>query len=260
MLEILETRPAIGWFEVHSENYFADGGHSLQSLDCIRADYPLSLHGVGLSLGSCDPLNLDHLHRLKTLIVRCDPGLVSEHLSWSSVGGRYANDLLPLPYTEEALQHLCWRIDQTQEFLSRSILLENPSTYLRYADSIIPEWEFLGEVARRTGCGILLDVNNVHVSASNHGDDAVAYLRHLDPRQIGEIHLAGFETGSDLLIDTHNRPVGTEVWALYQLALDRFGRCPTLIEWDADIPALAVLLGEATQAQTMLEATHAVAA
>lgn len=260
VMEIIETRPAIGWLEVHSENYFADGGTALRLLERIRADYPLSLHGVGLSLGSCDPLDLRHLNRLKTLIARCEPGLISEHLSWSSIGGRHANDLLPLPYSEEALHHLCERIDQTHEFLARHILLENPSTYLQYTDSVMPEWEFISEVARRTGCGILLDINNVYISAVNHGDDPADYLHNLDPLRIGEIHLAGFEDNPGLLIDTHSRPVHAAVWALYRLALDRFGRRPTLIEWDADIPALAVLLREAEKAQTMLETRHAVAA
>jgi hypothetical protein len=260
VMEFLETRPGIAWCELHSENHFAEGGPSLRLLERIRADYPLSLHGVGLSLGSCDPLDLRHLGRLKSLIARSDPALVSEHLSWSSFAGQFANDLLPLPYTEEVLHHLCRRVDQTQEFLARQILLENPSSYLRYTGSVIPEWEFISEIARRTGCGILLDINNVYVSAVNHGDDPALYIQRIDPHRIGEIHLAGFEDNAQLLIDTHSRPVRAEVWELYRMALDRFGARPTLIEWDNDLPALEVLLAEAGKAQSMLEACRAVAA
>lgn len=258
--EFLATRPDIAWCEVHSENYFADGGPSLRVLERVRADYALSLHGVGLSPGSCDPLDEDHLRRLKQLVIRSEPVLVSEHLSWSSFAGRFANDLLPLPYTEEALVHLCRRVDQIQDYLARRILLENPSTYLQFVDSVIPEWEFISELAHRTGCGILLDINNVYVSAINHGDDPAAYLRGIDPASISEIHLAGCEEGAGLLVDTHSRPVRTEVWELYRLALNRFGARPTLIEWDSDLPALDVLLDEAGKAAAMLEASDAVAA
>lgn len=258
--EFLATRPDIAWCEVHSENYFADGGPSLRAMERVRADYALSLHGVGLSPGSCDPLDEDHLRRLKQLVIRSEPVLVSEHLSWSSFAGRFANDLLPLPYSEEALLHLCRRVDQIQDHLACRILLENPSTYLQFIDSVIPEWEFISELARRTGCGILLDINNVYVSAINHGDDPVDYLRGIDPASIGEIHLAGCEEGDGLLVDTHSRPVRAEVWELYRLALNRFGARPTLIEWDSDLPALDVLLNEAGKAAVMLEAYDAVAA
>jgi uncharacterized protein (UPF0276 family) len=258
--EFLETRPQVAWCEVHSENYFADGGPSLRALELVRADYPLSLHGVGLSLGSCDPLDARHLRRLKSLIERSSPALVSDHLSWSSIAGRFANDLLPLPYTEEALIHLCRRIDEIQGYLARRILIENPSTYLQYADSVLPEWEFISELARRTGCGILLDVNNVYISAVNHGDNPAAYLRNIDPQRIEEIHLAGFEDNAELLIDTHSRPVHDEVWELYRMALQRFGARPTLIEWDINLPPLDVLLAEAGKAQAILEAEDAVAA
>jgi hypothetical protein len=190
--------------------------------------------------------------------------LVSEHLSWSSVGGRYLNDLLPLPYTEEALDHVVSRIEQVQEFLGRQILIENPSTYLQFVESIIPEWEFLAEVARRSGCGILLDVNNIHVSARNHGFDASTYLHATPVGYVQEIHLAGFTVNrfedGEILIDTHSRPVAQAVWDLYREAVERFGGIPTLIEWDADIPPLAVLLDEARKADAILEARHALAA
>ena len=195
---------------------------------------------------------------------RLEPGFVSDHLSWGSVHGRYFNDLLPLPYTEEALRHFCWRVIDAQEFLGRRILIENPSTYLQFAESTIPEPEFLREVARITGCGILLDVNNVHVSAFNHGFDAARYLDAIPPRCVGELHLAGHTRVGDghdaLLIDTHSAPVPDPVWSLYERALQRFGPVPTLIEWDAELPPLASLVAEAGRAQAMMEPPHARAA
>jgi uncharacterized protein (UPF0276 family) len=263
--EVLETMPNVGWLEVHSENYFGEGGSPHAYLTALRDRYPVSLHGVGLSLGSTDPLSHAHLHKLKGLIQRYEPCLVSEHLSWGSIGGRYFNDLLPLPYTEESLGHIAERISATQEFLDRRILLENPSTYLAFACSAIPEAEFLAELARRTGCGILLDVNNLHVSARNHGLDPHAYLAAVPAAAVAEIHLAGFSInrfdGGEILIDTHSRPVFPAVWALYQAALARLGPVPTLIEWDTDLPPLPILLGEAGKAQRLLdEARHALAA
>ncbi len=255
--ELLEWRPPIGWLEVHSENYFGRGGAPLYFLEQLRAHYPLSLHGVGLSLGSTDPLNMEHLNSLKTLISRFEPGLVSEHLSWSSVGGRYMNDLLPLPYTVEALSHVSQRVARVQDYLGRQILIENVSSYLQYEESRIPEWEFLAEVAERTDCGILLDVNNVFVSATNHGFDARSYLRAIPAEVIGEIHLAGFSVNrfdqGELLIDTHSRPVAAEVWALYREAIALYGPIATLIEWDTDVPPLSVLLNEARKADQILE-------
>jgi uncharacterized protein (UPF0276 family) len=228
----------------------------LYYLERLRAHYPLSLHGVGLSLGSTDPLNMEHLNRLRSLISRFEPGLVSEHLSWSSVGGRYLNDLLPLPYTVEALSHVSTRIARVQEYLGRQILVENVSSYLQYEESRIPEWDFLAEVAERTGCGILLDVNNVYVSATNHGFDARSYLRAMPAKFIGEIHLAGFSINTfedgEILIDTHSRPVTREVWALYSEAVGLYGPVPTLIEWDTDVPALSVLLEEARRADRVM--------
>ena len=261
---VLETRPPVGWLEVHSENYFGAGGKPLDYLERIRAHYPLSLHGVGLSIGSTDPLDHRHLAKLKHLIRRFEPALVSEHLSWGSAGGRYLNDLLPLPYTKEALYHMVARVARVQDRLARPILLENPSSYLQYVESAIPEWEFLAELANRTGCGVLLDVNNVYVSARNHGFDPSAYLRAIPRPVVREIHLAGFTVNrfddGELLVNTHNRPVWPAVWTLYRQAVQRFGPIPTLIEWDTDLPELAVLVDEARRADAILEERHAQAA
>jgi hypothetical protein len=261
---IIESRPPVGWLEAHSENYFGDGGPPLDYLERIRAHYPLSLHGVGLSLGSTDPLDRAHLGRLKRLIERFQPGLVSEHLSWSSVGGVHSNDLLPLPYTEEALTHFVRRVDQTQSFLKRRILIENPSGYLRYRHSTIPEWEFLAEVARRSGCGILLDVNNVHVSASNLGFEALHYLHAIPAGLVGEIHLAGYAVKrypeGRVLIDDHGSRVRRAVWELFRAALRRCGPVPALVEWDSALPELSVLVAEAQQAQRIMDQCDADAA
>jgi len=253
-------RPPVAWVEVHSENYYVDGGPALAALDRIRRDYPLSLHGVGMSLGSTDPLDRAHLAKLSRLIARTEPALVSEHLCWSGVGGRHFNDLLPLPYTEEALAHVCARVAQVQDALGRELAVENVSSYLAFADATIPEWEFVAAIARRTGCRLLVDVNNIYVNACNHGFDADAYLAAMPPDAIAEIHLAGFEVRGEILIDTHGAPVAPAVWALYRSAIERFGPRPTLIEWDTDIPPLATLLREAATAQSMLEARDAVAA
>jgi len=253
-------RPPVAWFEVHSENFYVDGGPALAALDRIRRDYPLSLHGVGMSLGSTDPLDRIHLAKLKRLVARTEPALVSEHLCWSGVDGRHLNDLLPLPYTEEALAHVCSRVAEVQDVLGRELLIENVSSYLAYADATIPEWEFVAAVVQRTGCKLLLDVNNIYVNANNHGFDADAYLAAMPADAIAEIHLAGFEARGALLIDTHGAPVAPAVWALYGRALDRFGARPTLVEWDIDIPPLATLLREAATAQSMLAARDAIAA
>jgi uncharacterized protein len=264
--EVLDTRPGVGWLEVHSENYFGRGGQPLHLLERARELYPLSLHGVGLSLGSADGLQHLHLVQLKALVDRLQPGLVSDHLCWGAIGGRHLNDLLPLPYTEEALQVVCANVAQAQEFLRREILVENVSSYLQFSDSRIPEWEFVAEVARRTGCGLLLDVNNIHVSAANHGFDALRYLDAIPRSSVKEIHLAGFDSNGICLIDTHGNPVSGEVWNLYGEALTRLGPVPTLIEWDTDLPALAILLDEAAKAQDILnqwsglEERHALAA
>lgn len=257
---VLETLPDVGWLEIHPENYFAPGGRPLYFLEKIRPNYPLSMHGVGLSIGSTDPLNTAHLDKLKRLIDRFQPSLVSEHLSWGSVAGRYHNDLLPLPYTEEALEHMVARVSQVQDYLARQILIENVSSYLQYEASTIPEWEFIAELSRRSGCGILLDINNIHVNARNHGFDAERFLYAVPRESVREIHLAGFtidrfEDG-EILIDTHSRPVWEAVWQLYRQAVRRLGHIPTLIEWDADLPPLAILLREAWQADAIMEDSH----
>src|SRR6202051_3891237 len=244
-LEVLSESPAVGWFEAHTENYFADGGAHVEVLARIRAHYPLSLDGVGPSLGSADPLDILHLERVRRAVNRFEPALVSEHLSWSSIGGRFANDLLPLPYTDEALRHVSSRIAQAQDYLGRRILIENVSSYLQFECSRMPEWEFLAGVAAESGCGILLDLNNIYVAARNGGYDPYRYVDAMDPRAVEEIHLAGHSKmsidGEELLIDTHGTPVCDAVWDLYRAALRRFGAVPTLIEWDNDMPELEVL-------------------
>jgi hypothetical protein len=258
--ELLDARPALGMLEVHSENYFGEGGQPHWFLERLRAHYPLSLHGVGLGLGSVDPLSATHLGKLARLIERYQPCLVSEHLCWSAAGGRHLNDLLPLPYTQEALAHVCARVSEVQDRLGRELLVENISSYLRFRHSTIPEWEFFAEVARRTGCGLLLDVNNVYVSAVNHGFDPREYLRAIPADAVREVHLAGFERAPQMLIDTHGYPVSEPVWALYRETIARIGPRPTLIEWDTDLPPLAALLAEAHRADDAIRDTCAVAA
>lgn len=257
---VLAERPTIPWFEVHSENYFGAGGAAHRALERIRADYPVSLHGVGLSLGSADRLEAAHLRRLRELIDRYEPGLVSEHLSWGAVDGAHFNDLLPLPHTRQALNLVVSRIAQIEEALARPILIENISSYLRFRDAQMPESVFVAEVARRSGCGLLLDVNNVYVNSVNHGFDAEGYLDAIPAQSVREIHLAGFtrKTGlpAPLLIDSHDHPVAAEVWTLYENALRRFGPQPTLIEWDARIPALETLIAEADRAAEYLHAVQ----
>jgi len=255
--EMLATRPAIGWLEIHAENYMG-GGPAPRALDRLRADYPISVHGVGLSLGSADGLEPDHLERLAGLVERLEPALVSEHLSWSIVGGTYLNHLLPLPYTDEALAIVSAHVARVQDRLRRRILVENPSGYLRLCHSTIPEAEFLAALVARTGCGLLCDVNNIHVTCVNLGGDPHEYLAALPAEAIGEIHLAGHAVndadGQTILIDDHGSPVAEPVWRLYEHALACFGARPTLVEWDTDVPPLASLLGEAAQAARRLDA------
>ena len=257
---VLAQKPDVPFFEVHSENYYLDGGPALAALGRIRADYPLSLHGVGMSLGSADPLDGAHVEKFKTLIARVEPALVSEHLCWSGVGGRHLNDLLPLPYTEEALAQACARVSELQDCIGREVAIENVSSYLTFAESTIPEWEFVAALAQRTGCKLLLDVNNVYVNATNHGFDTDRYIATLPPQAVAEIHLAGFEEADGCLIDTHGAPVAPDVWALYERTIARLGPRPTLIEWDTDIPSFDVLQREAATAQRILEARDVVAA
>jgi len=255
--EVLAAKPAIPWFEVHSENYFAEGGAALAALERVRADYPVALHGVGLSLGSADPLDRGHLAKLGRLAARVEPAAVSEHLCWSGIGGRHFNDLLPLPYTAEALARVCARVSVVQDVLGRELLVENVSAYYAFPEDEIPEYEFVAAVAARTGCRLLVDVNNIHVNARNHGIDPLAYLAAIPPAAVAEIHLAGHDASGPIVIDTHGAPVAPEVWALYRAAIERFGPVPTLIEWDTDIPAFAVLAREAATAQQVLAARHA---
>jgi uncharacterized protein (UPF0276 family) len=262
--EVIARQPSVGWFEAHSENYFARGGSLRRVLEDVRRDYPLSLHGVGLSMGSTDPLDTAHLAEIVRLTRELDPMLVSEHLSWGSVGGRFTNDLLPLPYTEEALLHMIDRVAQVQDALGRQMLIENISSYLQFEHSQIDEWDFVAALSQRSGCGILLDVNNVYVNAKNHGFDPLLYLNRIPRDSVREIHLAGHSIhaidGREVRIDTHDTHVCDDVWALYAAAVERFGHVPTLIEWDADIPILDVLVAEAHKADALMQRHHAHAA
>jgi len=258
--DFLESRPAIGWVEVHSENYFGEGGYDRHVLERVRADYPLSLHGVGLGLGSAEAFDERHLAKLGRLADATEPALVSEHLCWGAVLGQHFNDLLPLAYTPEALTLVAERVLRVQELLGRRILVENISTYLEFGASEMGEGEFIAELVRRTGCGVLLDVNNLFVNEVNHGADALATMRAIPVACVEEIHLAGHLVTEHCLVDHHGDRVADEVWRLYDAALERFGPVPSLIEWDTDIPELDVLLGEAAKARTRMNARHARAA
>lgn len=256
--DILAAPPPIGFFEVHAENYMGAGGPPHAQLAALRERYALSLHGVGLSIGSMEPLDRDHLGRLEALCDRYAPESFSEHLAWSSHGGVYFNDLLPLPYTEETLRRVAEHVDQVQSALGREMLLENPSTYIRFAESAIPEAEFLAEVAARTGCGLLLDVNNVFVSAQNHQTSPLSYIDAFPLLRVKELHLGGHDESTDdlgapLLIDAHGSPVADPVWTLFERVIARTGPLPTLIEWDNDVPDWPVLLAEARAAQALLD-------
>ncbi len=255
--DILDQMPDIGWFEIHAENYMGDGGLPHLMLTQIRERYPLSLHGVGLSIGAAQDLDLHHLKRLKAVKDRYESGLFSEHLAWSTHQDAYFPDLLPVPYHEETLQRVAEHIDQVQEFMGCQMLLENPSTYLAFETSTMTETEFLTRLTKQTGCGLLLDVNNVFVSATNQGYDAISYIDDFPLEAVGEIHLAGHasdedETGVEVLIDAHDRPVADPVWALYDLVISRTGPLPTLIEWDTDVPEWDELFAEASIANQML--------
>lgn len=261
---IRATSPDLGFFEVHAENFMGAGGAPHAMLTALRRDYALSIHGVGLSIGGAS-LDKDHLARVKALCDRYQPDSFSEHLAWSSHGNEYLNDLLPLPYTHETLARICDHVDQIQDVLGRRLLLENPATYVTFTDSTIPETEFLTMIARRTGCGLLLDVNNVFVSCVNHRADPLDWLDSFPLELVGEIHLGGHDEedlpSGPLLIDAHGREVAEPVWALYGHVLDRVGPLPTLVEWDNDVPEWPVLKAEADRATSMLtdRRLHAVA-
>ncbi|MDB6061629.1 MAG: uncharacterized protein JWM78_1732 [Verrucomicrobiaceae bacterium] len=248
---ILEEKPALDWFEILTENYLVDGGKPLHYLDRVRELYPVVMHGVALSIGSSDALNFDYLQRVKTLAQRIEPEWISDHLCWTGVDQLNMHDLLPLPYTEEALAHIVERVKRVQDFLGRQLLLENVSSYITYSASAMPEWEFVREVAEQADCLLLLDVNNVYVSAFNHEFDPLEYLRNIPVQRVRQIHLAGHLNRGDYLIDTHDHPVVAPVWELYAEALRLFGPVATMIERDDNIPPLAELLVELQQARAI---------
>jgi uncharacterized protein (UPF0276 family) len=244
------------WFEAISENYMATGGRPLHVLEQVRRDHPIALHGVALSIGGADPLDGAYLRQLKTLVERIQPALVTDHLCWTGIDGRSTYDLLPLPYTEETLLHVVQRVRAVQDMLGRRILLENPSTYVQFRHSVLSEWDFIAAVAEEADCGILLDVNNVYVSAYNHGFDPRRYVDALPGERIGQIHLAGYTEMGTYLFDTHSAPVSEPVWQLYAHAVERFGAVSTLVEWDADIPSFERVCAEADRARDMAEKVH----
>ena len=254
--DFLHATPPVDWVEVHSENYFGDGGFDLHVLDTVRRDLPVSLHGVGLGLGSATPLDTVHVAKLKRLAERIEPAVVSEHLCWGATAHAHLNDLLPMPLTDAALARLTSRVSELQDALGRPVLLENVSTYVRFRDDQYGETAFLAELAARSGCGVLLDVNNLYVNQCNHGEDAIAAMNALLPGTVGEIHLAGHRVTDVAVIDDHGSRVADPVWALYEYALRRFGTIPALIEWDTELPSLDILLDEAGRARDIQAAVH----
>lgn len=253
--DFLDGKQPVDWLEVHTENYLGDGGYDLHVLEQVRRDYPLSFHGVGLGLGSAMPMDTAHLDRIAALVDRFQPALVSEHLCWSAVPTRHVNDLLPLPFTNEVLDVVACHVDQMQTVLKRSVLLENISSHLRFRQDEMNEVEFLMEVVGRTGCAVLLDINNLYVNQCNHQEDALAAIDRVPPGAVQEIHLAGHLVTEDTVVDHHGSRASPDVWALYQHALDRFGPVSTLLEWDTDIPPIGVLLDEAATARRLAEAS-----
>jgi len=253
--EVLNTLPKLGWVEVHNENFFG-GGAPLHTLLKVREHYPVSLHGVGMGLASPAPLNENHLSALQQLCNAVQPAAISEHLCWNAADGLVVNDLLPFPYTKEALQHVAQRVERIQDTLNRQLLVENLSSYLTFSHSEMTEGEFLAELTQRTGCGILFDVENLYVNVRNLGVDADAFIKAIPANSVKEYHLAGYSMRDGCLVDTHDHPVYPEVWDLYETVLQKIGPRPTLIEWDSDIPALAVLMSEAQQAQRRMDALH----
>ena len=255
--DIVNDSGCVGWLEIHAENYMSEGGRNIAQLKRLRQDFPISCHGVGLSIGGENALSVEHLNRLKALVAWLEPAEFSEHLAWSSHDGNYFNDLLPIPYNEAALTRVCDHIDEVQDFLGRTILLENPSTYLVFEESEMSEIEFISEISRRTGCGLLLDVNNVFVSATNHSVDPFEYIDNFPLHLVGEIHLGGHaeetdDDGAVLLIDNHGSEVVEPVWKLYERVLRRAGVLPTLIEWDNDVPEWNILAAEARRAYRVM--------
>src|SRR5271166_4596691 len=248
---VLEKRPRVDWFEVISENFMVAGGRALEVLEGVRANYPIVMHGVSMSIGSTDPLNRSYLRQLRDLARRFEPAWISDHLCWTGVGGRNLHDLLPLPYTEEVVSHVAARIREVQDFLERPILIENVSSYMKFQDSTMTEWEFLAEIAERGDCGILLDINNIFVSAFNHRFDARAYIDAIPTERVVQFHLAGHSDHGTYLLDTHDHPVRDEVWDLYAHAVGRFGAVSALIEWDDNIPEFGVLTETANRARAI---------
>jgi uncharacterized protein (UPF0276 family) len=238
---VVETHPKVDWFEVISENFMVEGGRALEVLQAVRENYPIAMHGVSMSLGSTDPLNRGYLRQIRELARRFEPAWISDHLCWTGVGGRNLHDLLPLPYTEEAIRHVVARIRQVQEGLERPILIENVSSYMAFADSTMPEWEFISTIAEEADCGILLDINNIFVSAFNHRFDAHDYIDAIPVERVVQYHLAGHSDHGTYLLDTHDHPIRDEVWALYERAARRFGEVAAIVEWDDNIPEFAVL-------------------
>ena len=248
---VLETRPRVDWFEVISENFMVAGGRALEVLEGVRASYPIAMHGVSLSIGSTDPLNRDYLRQLRDLARRFEPAWISDHLCWTGVGGRNLHDLIPLPYTDEALRHVVARIREVQDILERPLLIENVSSYMAFADSTMTEWEFISTIADEADCGILLDLNNIFVSAFNHRFDARTYIDAIPAERVIQFHLAGHSDHGTYLLDTHDHPVRDEVWDLYAHAVRRFGAVSALVEWDDNIPEFERLMETANKARAI---------
>lgn len=251
--DIIATQPKVDWFEILSENYLVEGGKPLYYLDKIRQDYPMVMHGVSMSIGSTDPLDKSYLEQLKQLAERIEPAWISDHLCWTGIDHTHLHDLLPLPYTEEAIAHVSQRVIEVQETLQRPFLLENLSSYITYSDDAMPEWEFLAAIAERADCGILLDINNIFVSSFNHGFDPLLYLDAIPPERVWQHHLAGHTHTGNIIIDTHDQDIISEVWDLYAEAVKRFGKVSTMIERDDNIPSLVDVLTELQQARDIAE-------
>jgi uncharacterized protein len=251
---VLETRPKVDWFEVISENFMVAGGRALEVIEGVRANYPIAMHGVSMSIGSTDPLNRGYLRQLRDLARRFEPAWISDHLCWTGVGGRNLHDLIPLPYTEEAIRHVVARIRDVQDILERPILIENVSSYMAFADSTMAEWEFISSIADEADCGLLLDINNIFVSAFNHRFDANEYIDAVPAERVVQYHLAGHSDHGTYLLDTHDHPVCDEVWTLYQRAARRFGAVSAIVEWDDNIPEFTELADTADRARTIFDA------